>query len=118
MIKIIDEPANNLIETIAIGHLDASDYEKLVPMLEDKIRENGKVRWYFGIEGLEGWTPGAAWQDLKLGFQHAHDFERIAVVGEKHWQEWLTKLMKPFVSAEVRYFDKKDQAYAQEWIRH
>ena len=49
-----------------------------------------------------------------MDLKHADDYEKIAMVGEKKWQEWITRFMKPFTNAEVRYFDLKEKAKA--WI--
>ncbi len=118
MLKITeDSTLPNLISTVAVNKLDQADYEQLVPILKNKLNGKGKIRWYFAMEDFKGWTPGAAWEDFKFDIQHAGDFEKIAMVGEKEWQEWLTALMKPFTSAELRFFETKDEEEARRWIR-
>ncbi|RYD91602.1 MAG: STAS/SEC14 domain-containing protein, partial [Sphingobacteriales bacterium] len=47
----------------------------------------------------------------------AGDFRRIAIVGEKKWHEWMATAMKPFTSAEVRYYDHSERAAALAWSR-
>jgi hypothetical protein len=37
--------------------------------------------------------------------EHAKQVERVAMVGEKKWQDWMTKIGSWFVDPEVRYFD-------------
>jgi hypothetical protein len=64
---------------------------------------------------LRGWQAGAAWDDARFAFQHFHDVERLAVIGEKRWQKVLTFLSKPFTRAEVRYFAGSEAEAAQEW---
>ena len=44
------------------------------------------------------------------------DFEKIAMVGEKKWQEWMTEIMKPFTSAEIKYFSTEERDDARKWI--
>jgi SpoIIAA-like len=60
---------------------------------------------------------GAAWEDLEFDLKHARDAGRIAMVGEKKWQEWLTKLGALFVKADVKYFNLASLPEAERWIR-
>jgi hypothetical protein len=43
--------------------------------------------------------------------------ERIALVGEKKWEEWMAKVCKPFTMAKVRYFDASEIDAAWAWVR-
>jgi hypothetical protein len=54
--------------------------------------------------------------DLKLGVKHHGDVERLAMIGEKKWQQWMAQFSKPFTAAEVRYFDKTDAPAAHAWL--
>jgi hypothetical protein len=38
----------------------------------------------------------AAWDDLEFGLKHYSDFERIAMVGDRKWEEWMANFCKPF----------------------
>ena len=48
--------------------------------------------------------------------RHALDFRKIAVVGDKTWEEWMVKLMKPFTSGEVEYFAMEEKKKAWAWV--
>lgn len=117
MVHIQQYPDSNILRTKAINSLNQDDYDRILPVAEDLLRTHGKLRWYFEMEGFEGWTPTAAWTDLKFGIQHASDFEKIAMVGDKQWEKWLTQLMKPFTSAEVRFFPTAEKDAAWTWIQ-
>lgn len=54
---------------------------------------------------------------MRFDIQHANDFEKIAMVGEKNWQKWMTNLMKPFTNAEINFFEPGERAAALEWIK-
>jgi len=43
-------------------------------------------------------------------------YERLAVVGDKKWQQAMTTFFKPFTTATIRYFDLADAAEARKWI--
>ncbi len=64
---------------------------------------------------MEGWELRAAWDDLKLGLKHGKEFEKIAIYGNKHWQEITAKIGVWFMSGEVKYFD--DYESALNWLK-
>jgi hypothetical protein len=39
------------------------------------------------------------------------------MVGERKWQEWISKFGALFASTTVKYFDLADLAEAERWIR-
>ncbi len=43
--------------------------------------------------------------------------ERIAVVGEKRWEEWVTKLSQPFLKADMQFFVSEKAGEARRWLR-
>ncbi|MCM4159288.1 STAS/SEC14 domain-containing protein [Antarcticibacterium flavum] len=116
MLQILEQTEGNLIATRATGNLTEADYDKLLPRLKNIVEKYQKIRWYFEMEGFEGWKPKAFWKDLKFDIHHANDFEKVAMVGDKKWEEWMTDLMKPFTSAEVKYFATTKKIEAVKWI--
>ena len=117
MVKILEQTAGNLIATRATGKLTAADYGKLLPILNNLLAQHKKIRWYFEMENFDGWEPKAFWEDVKFDARHANDFEKVAMVGDKKWEKWMTILMKPFTSAEVKYFDRALKEEAIQWIK-
>ncbi len=117
MIHIEKEKTGNLIKTIVSDKLTQEDYDKLIPILEQTLEDWPKLRWYFEMQDFKGWSMSAAFMDLGFDIRHANDLSKIAMVGEEQWQETLSKIMKPFTSAEVRYFSLADRAEALQWIQ-
>ncbi len=114
MLTFHEKSSGNVLGVLAHGKLTHADYQQLVPKLEGLIQEYGKIRVLFELEDCQGWEIGAAWDDLKFSFRHHGDLERCAVVGEKRWQKWMTKLSRPFFT--VKYFDKTELEKAWQWI--
>jgi hypothetical protein len=84
--------------------------------MEALIDEYKIVRLYFELRHFKGWELAAAWEDLKFDFRHRNDFSKVAIVGDKQWEKWLTNLTKPFTKAAVRYFDVHEKDAAKQWI--
>lgn len=100
----------------AQGKLTHQDYETITPLLNSALSAvpSSKVNMLIDGTALEGWEARAAWDDLKLGLQHGSEFEKIAIYGNKSWQEFAAKMGSWFVSGEVRYFDNEDDALS--WL--
>jgi hypothetical protein len=82
MLKIMEESEGNVVGICASGKLAEADYKGLLPELERRFREFGKLNFLFHAdETFEGWNMDAAWEDASFGFAHISDFERLALVG-------------------------------------
>jgi hypothetical protein len=100
----------------ASGKLTKEDYEHFLPRIEGLIKERGKIRVLFDMHDFHGWELGALWEDIKFDFKHFTDIERIAMVGEKKWEEWMAMFCRPFTTAKIRYFDRSKAEEAGVWI--
>lgn len=108
---------HNIVYTVAEGKLTDEDYNRLIPLLEEKIESFGIIRWYFEMQEFEGWSLSAMWQDIKFDIRNKEKLERIAMVGDKRWEKELTRLMKPFTGASIEYFDLTQKDEAKNWIK-
>ena len=101
----------------AIGKLSHEDYLKINPMIDaalDGVKDPVIKAFVDGSE-LEGWELRAAWDDFKLGLKHGNEFSKIAIFGNKKWQEYTAKIGTWFISGEVKYFEDSEQALT--WLQ-
>jgi uncharacterized protein (DUF1778 family) len=115
-IQVSESKDGKVIEVAVSGKLTDEDYQQFIPHFEQLAGQNGKIRLLFEMTQFHGWEVKAAWDDLKLGLKHYGKVERIAMVGEKKWQQWMAQLSKPFTAAEVRYFEKSESPQALAWL--
>ena len=104
------------LEVIVEGKLGKSDYEKLIPDVEQRIRDHGKVSLLLNVSAFRGWSPGALWEDLKFDLKHYRDVSRLALVADNSDKQWLATLAKPFTAAEVKFFPIVAHETAREWV--
>jgi hypothetical protein len=116
MIEILPSLKENIIALKISGTLTKEDYLSIVPIMEAKIKQFGKIRFYGQIENLKMPTLSALWEDIKFDAKHYHDFSHVAVVGEPEWMAALTKLTAPIIPAEVRVFGREETGAAMEWL--
>ena len=74
--------SDRMLEVRVSGKLTKEAYEQLVPVVDQQIKEFGKLRILFVMDDFHGWTAGAMWEDTKFDLKHWKDIERLAIVGE------------------------------------
>lgn len=98
------------------GKLHDEDYKHFVPAIDDAIAEHGKARLLAWFDDFHGWDMHALWDDIKFSTTHCTTIERIALVGDKKWEEWMAKICKPFTMAKIEYFDVSEIEKAWAWL--
>lgn len=117
MIEQLEKSSGKVLGFKMSGKLHDEDYKHFVPLVEAAVSSaQGKVRLLAWFHDFHGWDLHALWDDIKFATKHCLDIERIALVGEKKWEEWMAKVCKPFSMAKIRYFDAKDLDAAWSWL--
>ena len=65
---------------------------------------------------FKGWDAHALWDDIKFATTHCTTINRIALVGEKKWEDAMATVCKPFTMAKVKYFDVHEFDQAVAWL--
>lgn len=102
----------------AIGSVSKSDYQSVVePLIEGARREGRRIRILceFGPE-FTSFTPGAAWEDLKVGTGAMRLFEGCAVVSDVGWIRESTRLTSFLMPCPVRVFGSRERDEALRWL--
>ncbi|MDN3653354.1 STAS/SEC14 domain-containing protein [Thalassotalea ponticola] len=104
------------VSLTAQGKLTHDDYLVITPMIDNALAavEQPQVKMLIDATQLEGWELQAAWDDFKLGLKHGSEFEKIAIIGNKRWQQWAAKIGSWFISGDVAYFEDEESALA--WL--
>ena len=118
MIEILERGAGKVFGMKVSGKLLHRDYQQFVPMLEKLIEEHGSVRCLIGMTDFHGIELRALWDEIKFDVRHARQIERCAVVGDRAWEAWMTRLSRPiFARAEIRFYDIAERDKAWGWIQ-
>jgi len=112
----ITELSDDVVEVKMTGKLHTADYDEFGPGIEAIIERAGKVRFLMIMEDFHGWDLGAMWEDTKFDMKHHADIARIAMVGDKKWEQWMAKVCAPFTGANIKYFDLAEVDDAKAWI--
>jgi hypothetical protein len=115
--RVEDVPAG--IDAVkAIGTVSKSDYETVLePLVDDARREGRRIRFLyeFGPE-FQSVTPGAGWEDLKIGIGSMRLFEGCAIVSDVGWIRESTRLVSFLMPCPVRVFGGQEREEALRWL--
>jgi hypothetical protein len=115
-IQLDEQNGGKLLVVHVSGKLAKADYQHFVPEFERLVQKHGKLRVLFDMTGFHGWEAGALWEDIKFDVKHFADIERLAMIGEKKWQQGMAMFCKPFTKATIQYFDHAKAANARLWL--
>lgn len=100
-----------------LGKLEPSAYDGVSEEIDNLMSRFEHVRLMLDLREFDGWSGLAALGDhLSLVREHRRVPERIAVVGDKAWQNLAEKVMSRFVNARTQFFDADDFEGAKAWI--
>jgi SpoIIAA-like len=117
MFHYLTENTGDVVAIQTTGKLDKDDLHKLLPEIEARIKQHGKVRFYWEMESFDGWSPLSFLQDRVFDVKHAADFKKIAMVGDRKWEQQLAGIMKPFTKAPLKYFNTTEKESAWQWLK-
>nr|WP_228748772.1 STAS/SEC14 domain-containing protein [Vibrio vulnificus] len=96
----------------ATGTLTHQDYQAIAPVLEAALTgiNRQQMNMLADISEFSGWEPRAAWDDFQLGLKIGFSVNKVAVYGDKNWQELAAKVGSWFISGEMKSFSDYDSA--------
>jgi hypothetical protein len=115
MIEKLDRSSGKVVGFKLSGKLHDEDYKHFVPAIDAAAGE-GKAKILAWFHDFHGWDAHALWDDIKFSTTHCTKIEKIALVGEKKWEEWMAKVCKPFTMATIKYFDATEIDAAWAWL--
>ncbi len=118
MIELIRDLPRSAIGARASGKITASDYETvLMPAVEQAIKAHGSVRFLYQLgPEFDGYSPGAMWDDMKLGFAHLKAWKRLALVTDHEWLAGATRMFAFAMPCPVKVLANAECADVVTWI--
>src|SRR5689334_25019798 len=115
MLELIEGLPGNIVGIAVSGRLTKQDYEDLlVPAMQKSLRRHEKIRLYYELNSR---FPGAAWDELDLGLEHASRCERVAIVTDIGWVRLTVKALRFLIPSEIRVFATVQADEGRAWIR-
>jgi len=107
---------NLFIEVTMLGKLKHEDYQLFVPMIDKALKgaKGLEVDLLVDMRNFKGWELLAAWDDMKFGVKHRNAFDKVAIVGNKKWEETSVAMMSHLMKGKIKFFKERDKALA--WL--
>jgi hypothetical protein len=102
----------------ASGMLTKEDYERVIEPILDNARREGKhlrVLCELGPD-FQGFTPGAAWEDVRVGFRSLRLLDGCALVTDIGWMKEATRASAFFMPCPLRTFPMGQRDQAATWL--
>lgn len=117
MYKVMNEPTPQVLAIRIGGKLGQDDYDRLQPWLKERLDEQKAPSLLVVMDDFQGWNSvGALVEDVKLDARYHDGLRKVALVGDRGWQKWMTRVAAPFAKADVRYFESDQIAQARSWL--
>ena len=102
MIELIEGLPDNVVGIVAKGRVTRTDFaDVLIPAIERALEWHRRLRLYYEIRSR---YPGAAWEEISLGSEHAGLWERVAIVTDVAWIRHTVQAVRLLIPSEVRVF--------------
>lgn len=118
MISLLNDLPDHVIGVEATDHVSKADYENvLLPAVDALAKRTGKIHFLYVVKtGLDHFSAGAMWDDLKVGLQHFSHWKRIAVVSDNKVIENMTNFFSFAMPAHVKGFSLDRLEEAKTWV--
>src|SRR5262252_3300693 len=114
MLELIDGLPGNVVGIAVSGRLTKQDCEDLlVPAMQKSLNRHEKIRLYYELNSR---FPGAAWDELDLGLEHATRCERVAIVTDIGWVRLTVKALRFLIPSQIRVFPTIQAEEGRAWI--
>ena len=114
MIELIEGLPANVVGIAVKGRVTSQDCrDVLAPAVARTLRRRDRIRLYYEISSR---FPGAGWDDLDLGLEHAAWCERVAIVTDIAWISLTVKALRFLIPGEIRVFSTIQTAEGRAWI--
>jgi hypothetical protein len=117
MLTTLTESSGNALGLRISGDVTAMDYEAMTREVQALVDRHGEVNLLldlgdFKLEGRDAWKA-----DLAFGQAYRKKISRLAIVGDKTWQQFVAKVAEPFFARESKFFTTNDRDAAWAWLR-
>ncbi|MCD4782244.1 MAG: STAS/SEC14 domain-containing protein [Candidatus Eremiobacteraeota bacterium] len=91
MIKILERSKGNVFGFEASGEISESDIKSVAAQMDEAVKKLGKINWLFIVKTTKYTGLRAMYEDMMWMLKNIKHFDRMAIVGDKKWEELLVK---------------------------
>jgi hypothetical protein len=115
-LEIMNRNRNGTLEVRITDKFSGEDRKRLEAEIQRDSTEPGAGRLLVEFRDFDGFGPTGMWGDAKPADARFFDMARLALVGEKQWEAWMTQFCEPFIFSTIRYFTTAHTREARQWL--
>lgn len=119
MLEKLDQSSGNVLGYKAIGTLTKDDYATMTTDVEALLQqeEEESICLLLDMEDFEKEKVRTWGADIMFGHEYRKKIDKMAIVGDKKWHEWIAALADPFYAREAEFFTTDEREAAWEWLK-
>jgi hypothetical protein len=118
MIEIIGDVPEGTVGIKLSGKVGAGEYKATIePAVKTALATRDKINALVVVadDGAD-LSPGAVWEDAKLGLSHLRSWNRAALVAPQAWWDKLVPALSALMPGEFKSFTPEEMAEARAWL--
>ncbi|MCK4971597.1 MAG: STAS/SEC14 domain-containing protein [Thermoplasmata archaeon] len=117
MFQRMDRSLANAVGYRIVGKIRKEDFEAFLPQVRALVDQFGSIRLLLDLSDYDGIELKAWFSDAKFGKEFHKDLEKMAIVGDKRWNKWITSLSRSALSGQAKFFNEIDIESAWMWLK-
>lgn len=114
-ITTMDRSQGNTLGFKVSGEVTKADYEVLTPAVEQAVNQHGSANVLLDLTDFHSEKISAWGSDLHFGHAFHDKIRRMAIVGNRKWEQHLAHLCSPFYAKDSKYFANDTDAWT--WLQ-
>ena len=117
-VRIEREPSSSVVTVRISGRLSSRQWREAQLAVSALLQTEPSLALLVIAEDFAGWERDGDWEDNSFQLKHDRQIERMAIVGEKEWEDLALMFAgKWFRKFPIEYFPPNAVAKAREWLR-
>jgi SpoIIAA-like len=116
MIEMSTDSSGRTLGVRAIGEITQEDYRSLSQRVETLLEQEQSIGVLIDLEQFAGEARDAWKTDLQFGKAFRRRIGRMAIVGDKRWEQLIAVFADPFYARDSRFFHTSQREAARKWV--
>ena len=117
MLEKLGESSGPVVGYKVLGKVTVEDYRKLEPDIQTLVDDYDSVCLLLDLQEFAGEEVKAWLPDLRFGHRFHDSINKMAIIGDKRWQKWVTALASPWYARDAKFFHPEETDEAWAWLR-
>ena len=118
MLEKFSQSSGNILGYKILGKITKEDYETLEEDIEGLVQQEDDIRLLLELDSYAGELVKVGGAKLKFRSEYRRFIPKMAIVGDKKWEAFLTSFIDPFYyDRESKFFSTDESQAAWEWLK-